>query len=96
MITGVTEIVPGVEVFHCGYDAGDLIESYMVEAERPWSYVPFYVGVKYEGEHCASSFSPMSNVHSSAIPKLAKIRKAFWDMNEITEDCVHSHARMYL
>ena len=95
MITGITEIFPCVEVYHCGHDAGDLVETYKAEADRPWSYVPFYTGVLREGEYCASSFSPMTNVHSSALPKLEKLRKAFWEMNVITEDCVHSHAVMY-
>ncbi|MBT5638191.1 MAG: hypothetical protein HOJ16_06485 [Candidatus Peribacter sp.] len=91
-IKDVTTIIPTVEIFHCGHDAKAVIEGYKEETARTWSYLPSFGGFSNDLEHCNSHYTPLSPVLTAVADRLLEMKEAFYEMNEIVENCLNSYS----
>ena len=96
MIKGVTEILPGVLIYENGYQGEELIQNLTAEANRPWSYLPFYLG-NGDLNYCESFYCPIGHILkiNPAEPVLKKIKSQTMEVNELLEIFLRDYSLYY-
>ena len=92
MITGFTEVIPSVQVFHTDYDPTDFLEKFVQESDRDWSYVPFFKA-SWASEYCKSSFANLNSLITAPtlLPQLKDLQSGLFDLNDIVEQSLHGY-----